>query len=336
MKVVITDHEYRDLRYEEKILNSKNIELVKMQCKTEDEVIEASHDADGIINLYAPISSRVIGELTNCKVITRYGVGVDTIDLGAATEKGICIGNVPDYGIDEVSDHSLALIMSLLRKINSSNQIVKNGTWDVNLSKPVYRLKTLTIGLVGFGNIPRRLAMKLQALGVNVVVSDPFVSVEIAEESNVTLVSLEELCEKSDVISVHAPLNAGTRGMIGTKEFKLMKKGVYLVNTARGPVIDEKSLIEALENGTVAGVGLDVLESEPIDPNHPFLTMDNVTLTPHMAGYSEESAEEMRSKTALGIIDVLLYGQYPKYLVNKDVKEKVGLKPFVMNERYQF
>ncbi|WP_218672714.1 C-terminal binding protein [Oceanobacillus timonensis] len=336
MKVVITDHEYRDLRYEEKILNNKNIELVKTQCTTEDEVIEACHDADGIINLYAPISSRVIGELTNCKVITRYGVGVDTIDLGAATEKGICIGNVPDYGIDEVSDHSLALIMSLLRKINSSNQIVKNGTWDVNLSKPVYRLKTLTIGLVGFGNIPRRLAMKLQALGVNVVVSDPFVSVEIAEESNVTLVSLEELCEKSDVISVHAPLNAGTRGMIGTKEFKLMKKGVYLVNTARGPVIDENSLIEALKNGIVAGVGLDVLESEPIESNHPFLTMDNVILTPHMAGYSEESAEEMRSKTALGITDVLLYGQYPKYLVNKGVKEKVELKPFIMDERYQF
>lgn len=335
MKVVITDYEFEDLRYEKAILDQE-VELVKANCKTEDEVIETCHDADGIINLYAPITSRVINELTNCKIITRYGVGVDTIDLSAATEKGICIGNVPDYGIDEVSDHALTLIMSLLRKVTTSNQIVKNGTWDVNQSKPIHRLNTLTIGLVGFGNIPRRLATKVQALGLNVVVSDPFLSEEIAKERNVTLISLEELCKKSDVISVHAPLNNATRGMIGKDQFDLMRKGVYVVNTARGPVLDEDALVEALENGIVAGAGLDVLETEPIRKDHPFLTMDNVTLTPHMAGYSEESAAEMRSKTALGIIDVLVRGQYPKYLVNKAVTEKVELKPFEMNERYLF
>ncbi|UJL47421.1 C-terminal binding protein [Virgibacillus sp. NKC19-16] len=336
MKVVITDHEYKDLRFEDKILDHEDIEVIKMQCKTEDEVIEACHDADAIMNLYAPISRRVIENLKNCKVITRYGVGVDTIDLDAATEHGICIGNVPDYGVDEVSDHALALILSLLRKITTSNQIVKNGTWDVNLSKPIRRLNKLTIGLVGFGNIPRRLAMKVQALGLNVIVSDPFVSEDIAKESNVTLVSLEELCESSDLISVHVPLTASTKGMIGKEQFGMMKKGVYLVNTARGPVVDEDALLEAIESGVVAGAGLDVIETEPINPDHPFLKMENVTLTPHMAGYSEESAEEMRSKTALGITDVLLRGEYPKYLVNKGVKEKVELKPFVMDERYQF
>ncbi|WP_449354221.1 C-terminal binding protein [Virgibacillus natechei] len=336
MKVVITDHEYKDLRFEDKILDHEDIEVVKMQCKTEDEVIEACHDADAIMNLYAPISRRVIENLKNCKIITRYGVGVDTIDLDAATEHGICVGNVPDYGVDEVSDHALALILSLLRKITTSNQIVKNGTWDVNLSKPIRRLNRLTIGLVGFGNIPRRLAMKVQALGLNVIVSDPFVSEEIAKESNVTLVSLEELCEKADLISVHVPLNASTKGMIGKEQFGLMKKGVYLVNTARGPVVDEDALLEAIESGVVAGAGLDVIETEPINPDHPFLKKENVTLTPHMAGYSEESAEEMRSKTALGITDVLLRGQYPKYLVNKGVKEKVELKSFVMDKRYQF
>ncbi|SFJ52246.1 D-3-phosphoglycerate dehydrogenase [Halobacillus dabanensis] len=336
MKVVITDHEYEDLRYEESELKHQDIELVKMQCKTEDEVIESCHDADGIINLYAPISRRVIESLTKCKVITRYGVGVDTIDLEAATEKGILIGNVPDYGVDEVSDHALALIMSLLRKITTSNQQVKNGAWDVNHSKPIRRLNTLTIGLVGFGNIPRRLAEKIQVLGINVIVSDPFLSEEIAEERNVTLVSLEELCKISDLISVHAPLNDTTRGMIGKEQFGLMKKGVYLVNTARGPVIEEDALLEALENGVVAGGGLDVIDSEPIAPNHPFLTMENIILTPHMAGYSEESAAEMRTKTALGITDVLVHKQYPKYLVNKNVKEKVKLKPFVMDGRYAF
>lgn len=336
MKVVITDHEYEDLRYEESILNHEGIELIKTQCKTEDEVIKVCKNADGIINLYAPISHKVIEELTSCKVITRYGVGVDTIDLEAATEKGICVGNVPDYGVDEVSDHALALIMSLLRKVTASNQKVKNGNWDVNQVKPIRRLNKLTIGLVGFGNIPRRLAMKLQVLGINVIVSDPFVSAEVARERSVTLVTLKELSEKSDVISVHVPLNMTTRGMIGKEQFSLMKKGVYLVNTARGPVVDEDALLEALENGIVAGAGLDVLETEPITSEHPFLKMENVTLTPHMAGYSEESAAEMRSKAALGITDVLLRGQYPKYLVNKDISEKIGLRPFVMDERYQF
>lgn len=336
MKVVITDHEFLDLRYEENILKHTNIELVKTQCKTEDEVIEACHDAEGIINLYAPISRRVIDNLAECKVITRYGVGVDTIDLEAATEKGILIGNVPDYGIDEVSDHALALIMTLLRKITTSNAKVKNGSWDVNQIKPLRRLNKLTIGLVGFGNIPRRLSTKLQALGIKIIVSDPFLSEEFAKEKNVTLVSLGELCEHSDLISVHAPLNDSTRGMIGSEQFSLMKKGTYLVNTARGPVVDEDALLEGLESGKVAAVALDVIETEPIAPNHPFLTMENVVLTPHIAGYSEESAAEMRSKTALGIADVLIRGQYPKYLVNKNVKERVKLEPFVLDERYAF
>lgn len=337
MKVVITDHEYPNLTYEKKVLLAHaEIELEIHQCKTEDDVIQVCRDADGIINLYAPISRRVIESLEKCKIITRYGVGLDTIDLDAATEKGICIGNVPDYGINEVSDHALALILSLLRRIPFANQTVKKDVWDVNAIKPIRRLSELTIGLVGFGNIPRRLAEKVKVLGLNVVVSDPFLHENVAKTHDVELVSLDELCERADVISVHAPLTNSTKGMIGREQFGLMKKGVYLVNTARGPVVDEEALIEALHNNTVAAAGLDVVENEPIDRNHPFLSMDNVLLTPHMAGYSEESALEMRSKTALGIIDVLLYGQFPKYLVNKDLKERLDLKAFEMREEYRF
>lgn len=334
MKVVITDHEYGDLRYEKEVLDVEGIDLVVKQCKTEEDVIEACKDADGIVNLYAPISANVIGKLDKCKVIMRYGVGVNTIDLNAATEKGICVGNVPDYGLDEVSDHALAHMLNLIRKISSANEIVKNGTWDVNLLKPISRLNTLTIGLVGFGNIPRRLAEKVQALRMNVIVSDPFISGEVATEHNVTLVTLEELCEQADVISVHAPLTPATKGMIGKEQFGKMKKGVFLINTARGPVVDEEALIEALENNTVGGVGLDVIENEPIAKEHPFLSMGNVFLTPHMAGYSEESATELRTKTVLGITDVLLYGQHPKYLVNKKVAETAELKSFESNEGY--
>lgn len=336
MKVVITDHEYPNLTYEKKVLAHDGLEVEIYQCKTEDEVIDACRDADGIINLYAPISRRVIESLEKCKIITRYGVGVDTIDLEAATEHGICIGNVPDYGINEVSDHALALILTLLRKINSANETVKSNVWDVNTTKPIRRLNTLTIGLVGFGNIPRALAQKVKVLGMRVIVSDPFLPQAVADENEIELVTLDELSAQADVISVHAPLLPSTRGMIGKKQFDLMKKGVYLVNTARGPVVNEAALIEALEQGIVAGAGLDVVENEPIDRNHPFLSMDNVILTPHMAGYSEESAEEMRSKTALGIVDVLVYGQYPKYLVNKVVQEKVSLEPFEMRDEYKF
>lgn len=337
MKVVITDHEYPNLTYEKNVLAHDGIDLEIYQCKTEEEVIEACRDADGIINLYAPISRRVIESLEKCKIITRYGVGVDTIDLEAATEKGICVGNVPDYGINEVSDHALSLILSLIRKVVFANQMVKTEVWDVNVTKPIRRINTLTIGLVGFGNIPRRLAEKVKVLGMKVIVSDPFLPEQVAKDNDVELVSLNELCERADVISVHAPLTESTKGMIGKEQFNLMKKGVYLVNTARGPVVDEEALLNALQDGTVGAAGLDVIEEEPIDRDHPFLSMDNVVLTPHMAGYSEESAEEMRSKTALGIIDVLIYGQYPKYLVNKGVKEKVtDLNSFEMRDEYNF
>src|SRR5699024_8264438 len=156
--------------------------------------------------------------------------------------------------------------------------------WDVNESKPIRRLNTLTIGLVGFGTIPRRLAMKVQALGMNVIVCDPFVSSETAKEKNAKLVSLEELCKKSEVISVHVPLKASTRGRIGKEQCELLEKGVSFVNTARGPVVEQDELLRALEYGLVAGAGLGVIETEPFNPVHPFLIMENVTLTPHMAG----------------------------------------------------
>lgn len=335
MKVVITDFEFGDLKYEEKVLNHSDVELVYGQCKTEEEVIEFCRDADGIINQYAPISRRVIESLENCKIIARYGVGVDTIDIEAATEKGIPVGYVPDYGINEVSDHALALIMNVLRKVTITNKSVKNGVWDYAVTKPIRRLRTLTIGLVGFGNIPRRLSQKVQALGMNVIVSDPFISEEVVKDNKATLVSLNELCEQADVISVHAPLTNSTKGMLGKDQFNLMKDGVYIVNTARGPVIDESALIDAIQTGKVSGAGLDVLDKEPISSGHPFLTLDQVTLTPHMAGYSEEAYAELRSKTALALMDVLVYSQTPKYLFNKNVSEQLSLKPFTEDSHYK-
>ena len=324
-KVVVTDYEFATLAPEKEVLDKVGVEFVAVQCRTEEEVIEAAKDADGIINQYAPITRKVIENLNNCKVISRYGVGVNTIDVDAATEHGIIVGNVTDYCMDEVSDHAFALIMACARKVVLLNDAVKNGNWDYKVSVPIYRLRGRVLGLIGLGRIPQSLAAKAQAFGIKVVAFDPFVPAHVAEGLNVELLDLNELCAQADFISVHAPLIDSTKGMIGEEQFNVMKKEAFIVNTARGPVIDEKALITALQEGKIAGAGLDVLEEEPIQADNPLLKMDNVILNPHVAWYSEEAELELKRKTAGNVADVLS-GFYPTYLFNVKVKEKVQLK----------
>lgn len=324
-KVVVTDYEYDTFEPEQEVLNKIGVELTFAQCRTEDDVIAACKDADALINQYAPISRKVIEQLEKCKVISRYGVGFNTIDVVAATEKGIIVGNVTDYCLDEVSDHAIALLLAYARKITTYNNAVKNNHWDFNVGAPIFRLRGRTLGLVGFGNIPQTVAKKAQAFGLHVIAFDPYVPESIANELQVELVNLDELCERSDYISVHAPLNQHTEGMIGVEQFNKMKKEAFIINTARGPVINEKALIDALQAGQIAGAGLDVIEIEPIEQSNPLLTMENVILSPHAAFYSVESEVELKRKTAENVADVLS-GYYPTYLVNKDVKEKCQLK----------
>ncbi|MBP2240502.1 D-3-phosphoglycerate dehydrogenase [Cytobacillus eiseniae] len=324
-KVIVTDYEYDTFAPEKEVLDKLGIELTFEQCKTEDDVIEKCKDADALISQYAPFTRRVIENLNNCKVISRYGVGFNTIDVEAATEKGIIVGNVTDYCLDEVSDHAMALLLSSVRKITKMNNAVKSGTWDFKVAVPVFRLRGRTLGLVGFGNIPQTVATKAKAFGLNVIAYDPFVSEEVAKEKNVELVSLDELCERSDYLSVHVPLNKHTEGMISHEQFNKMKKEAFIINTARGPIIDEKALIQALQEEKIAGAGLDVLEVEPIDLNNPLLKMDNVLINPHSAFYSVEAEVELKRKTAQNVADVLS-GYYPTYLVNKEVKDRVHLK----------
>lgn len=325
-KVVVTDWEYEDLRYEERVLHRHNIQLVPAQCRTEEEVITACRDADALINQYAPVGRRVIEALERCRVIARYGVGVNTVDLNAATEKGICVTNVPDYCLDEVSDHALALLLTWARKVTVANLRVKSGVWDYKETRPIFRLRGRILGLVGFGKIPQTLAEKAIALGLEVVAYDPYISEETVREKGVRLCSLEEICRRSDFLSVHAPLTADTRGMIGTEQFLLMKKEAVLINTSRGPLVDEAALIQALREERIAGAALDVAETEPLPPDHPFTEMEQVILTPHVAWYSQEAEEEMRTKAAEGVLDVLL-GQIPRYLVNDRVIEALSLRP---------
>lgn len=324
-KVVVTDFEYDSFVAENEVLNPLGIELTFEQCKTEEDLIAKCKDADALLNQYAPISRKVIESLENCKVISRYGVGYNTVDIDAATEKGIIVGNVTDYCLDEVSDHAMALLLNCARKVTLLNNSVKSGTWNYNVAKPVFRLRGRILGLVGFGNIPQTVARKAQAFGLNVVAYDPFVPEKVALNQNVTLVTLDELLESSDFVSVHVPLNKATEHMISHDQFNKMRKEAFIVNTARGPIIDEAALIQALQEGKISGAGLDVLETEPVAKDNPLLKMDNVIINPHSAFYSKEAEYELQRKTAQNVADVLS-GFYPTYLVNKAVKEKVSLK----------
>ncbi|MFX3619103.1 MAG: C-terminal binding protein [Sporolactobacillus sp.] len=333
-KVVVTDFEYHDLHFEEEVFKGYPIDLIPAQCRSEKEVIRICQDADGIINQYAPINEEVIASLNKCQIIARYGIGVNTIDIKAATEKLICVANVPDYCIDEVSNHALTLLLAGTRKITAANQSTKAGHWDFKNVQPIHRLNGQVLGLIGFGRIPQLLAEKAKPLGLHILAYDPFVSKEAAQSKGVQLVSLEELCERSDFISVHAPLNSSTQGMIAEKEFALMKRDTLIINTSRGPLINENALIKVLQTGKIAGACLDVTEEEPINSNNPLLTMEQVILTPHMAWYSEEAERELRMKAAMSLIDVLVYKEFPKYLLNNELKGKIALENNTNSERY--
>lgn len=319
-KVVVTDYEYQDLRFEEEVLKQLDVELVKGQAKTEEEVVSLCRDADAIINQYAPLPSQVISQLQRCRVISRYGVGVNTVDVNAATEKGILVANVPDYCMDEVADHALALLLSYARKVVLLSQKVHQGIWDFKLGKPIARLRGQVLGLMGFGRIPRNLLEKAKPFGFQTIVYDPFVDPEHIRHAGAEPVGLEQLFKNADYISVHIPLVKETTGLVGRELLAKAKPDLVIINTSRGPVIDETALAEALHARQIAGAALDVLAEEPIHSNHPFLGMDNVILTPHIAWYSEQSEAELRTKCAQNVVDVLC-GGLPTYLVNPSFRD---------------
>lgn len=315
-KIVVTDYEFEKLDFEETVFEESglDIEFIKVNCKTEDEVIEAAKDADALLNQYAPISRRVIESLTNCKVISRYGVGVDTIDITAAKEKNITVCNVPDYGIEEVSNHTLALLMSWSRKIVELNNAVKSGTWDFSIGSPIYRFENRVFAILGFGKIPRRVIEKVAPLGFKLVGYDPFVSKEEMAKYGVEKVELSEALALADILSIHVPLVESTHHLINTNSLATLKDGVFIINTARGPIVETNAIIEGLKSGKIAGAALDVVEEEPLSLGHELLSFDNVYITPHSAFYSQEAVKELRSKAAKNIVDKLA-GIAPPYVI---------------------
>jgi D-3-phosphoglycerate dehydrogenase len=270
-----------------------------------DDILSVARDADAILVTYAKLTRDIITQLTKCKAIGRFGLGVDNIDLPAAKEKGIAVNYVPDYCIREVSDHTMALLLALIRKIPLSNKLVQSGRWEMPAVVPIRRIEGTVLGLVGFGHIPRLVAPKAQAFGIKVIAYDPYVKPEGFKAANVEGVDLDTLLKTSDYVSVHAPLLPATRGMLNAAAFAKMKKGAYIVNTARGPLVDEAALIAALDSGQLGAAALDVAAVEPLAKDSPLLGRDNVIVTPHTAFYSIEALDELQSKCASDVARVL-------------------------------
>jgi len=317
-KIVVTDYEFPDLRHEQAVVEKAGFELTVGKCRTEDELIALCSDADGVINQYAQITPRVIAAMKSCKVISRYGIGVNTIDVPAATKAGICVANVPDGSLEDVSDHAAAMILTLARGLNRFTAALRVGRWNYAEAKPLFRMKGKTLGLLSLGKIAQNLARKMASFGVRIIATDPFVNAAAAKRLGVTMVDLDTLYRESDFLSLHVPLTDSTTGMIGAAQLALMKPTAILINMARGPVVDQAALVDALQNKRIAAAGLDVFEVEPLPPGHPFATMPNVVLSPHCGWYSEESEVEIRTKATQNVVDVML-GHLPTYHVNCEV-----------------
>lgn len=307
-KVIITDHGFPSIEIQKEVIESAGFELTSIQpiCKTEDDVIRTCGDADVLIVQWAPVTRRVLEALPKVRCIVRYGVGVNNFDLPAAKDLGVCAANVPDYCVEEVSDHAMALILPLCRRIPQDHQQIVQGGWGVNPFRPIPACSELTLGLVSFGRIARRVAQKAKAFGFNVIAFDPLLPASVYAEQQVESVDLDALFKRSDVISLHCPLVPETTKLINRANIAKMKPGVILINTSRGPVVDEAALIDALKSGKINGAGLDVFEEEPLPAGSPLRTFSNVLLTSHAASVSEKAVDMLQRKAAEAARDFLL------------------------------
>jgi D-3-phosphoglycerate dehydrogenase len=318
------------------LLTNNGAEVEKTFCATGEELISACSEADAIIALGIKItpgyvfSNKVIENLDKCRLIALTGIGYDNVDIAAATEKGICVANNPYYCLEEVSDHTMALILACARKFYQLVPDIRRGKWGAQADyldalKPLHRISGQTLGLIGFGNIGRILVPKAKAFGFRIVVHSPHVPRILFDTFGVEPVELDRLLEESDFVSMHTALTQDTRHMMGLEQFKRMKRTAYFINTARGELVDERALYTALSEGLIAGAGLDVLETEPPGHDNPLLRLNNVFVTGHFAYYSEESREELL-KWPWEEVARVLQGEWPQGLLNAQVKERFSAK----------
>lgn len=293
-----------------------NIDLIRLNAKTPQELLPHVLDANALIVQWTKIPRDIIQSLSQCKVISRYGIGVDMIDLAAAGEHGIMVCNTPDYCIDEVSTHTLSFILMLNRQIMQQHAHVAAGKWGPPAPTPPKRLSTQTLGVVGMGNIGRAVIQKASAFDLKILVFDPYLSAEQAAASGAEKVDLDDLLRRSDYVSLHCPLTEETHHLISTAQFQLMKPTAYLINMARGPIVDQAALVQALTDKTIAGAAVDVFEQEPVPADEAILKLDNIIFTPHLSSWSAESFVQLRREVVQNVI-IALQGEKPRSIVNR-------------------
>ncbi len=318
-KVVLTDYVWEALDVEHEILGDL-ADIVPLQVTDPERFFPEAEDCDALLNTYAgPITAEIMARMPKCRLIARYGIGVDTIDLDAATEAGIIVTNNPTYCIEEVAEHTIAMLLAAARKVAFYDRLVRQGRWEVPPGKPMFRLAESTIGLVGYGNIARRVAKAAAGLQMRVLFSDPFVESGQFDTPG-EKVELPQLLRESDFVCLHAPLLPQTRHMIGADAFAQMKDTAVLINCSRGPIVDTDALVKALDDQSIAGCALDTTDPEPLTENHPLRGRDNVIINPHVAWYSEQAMAGLQAG-APGEVRLVLQGEWPKNVVNKAVKD---------------
>ena len=317
--VLVTDYTWSSTEAEAAVLAAVGAGLVVAETGEEDELVELVREADGILTCFAKVTGRVIRAGERLQVIGRYGIGTDNIDVAEATRIGIPVTNVPAYCLDEVAEHALAFLLALARGVCTYDRGVREGDWSLTRAAPIHRIAGRTLGIVGFGKIGLTLAGKARGLGLDVIAHDPHVP-EAVRDAGVESVSLEALCARADFISVHVPLTPETQGLIGERELRSMKATAIVINTARGDIVDQDALLEALRKRWIAGAGIDVFVPERLPADHPLLAQANLVATPHVAFYSEESVHDLEVLAAENVA-AILSGRRPASVVNPEVLE---------------
>jgi D-3-phosphoglycerate dehydrogenase len=317
-EVVVSDNKIVDPSIQQDILAEADTELTQTTVRTEDAVIDAVQGAEGlIVDAATPVTREVFESVDSLQVVGRAGIGVDNVAVDAAEDHGVPVVYVPDYCVDEVATHALALLLSTVRNVHRFDRRTTDGEWDWKDGKPIHRLRGSTLGLVGFGKISRRLATMVQGMGLTVLTHDPYVPSHECTHFDVDSVSFEELLDRSEYVSVHVPLYEETRGLFDEGAFDQMRDDAILINTARGPVVNENALLAALDDGEIARAGIDVMETEPPDES-PLLGREDVVVTPHTSWYSEESRRDLSEDVARDVARVLT-GDEPHYPVDSSL-----------------
>jgi D-3-phosphoglycerate dehydrogenase len=316
--VLVTDFTWPSSDRESAVLAEVGARLVVAQTATEEEFLRLVGDADAILTCFARVSAAVIRAGRRLQVIGRYGIGVDNIAVDEATRLGLPVTNVPAYCVDEVAEHTLALLLACARGVCRYSAALRRGDWGLKTAMPLGRVRGRVLGIVGFGKIGRSLAAKAQGLGMRVLVHDHHATAEAVRQARAELLALDEVLRQADFLSLHVPATPQTRGLLNAERLRRMKPTAFIINTARGALIDQHALLDALRERRIAGAALDVFEPERLPPDHPLLALPNVLATPHVAFYSEESVAELQTRAARNVAAVLS-GRLPESVVNPEV-----------------